>query len=182
MLSSSQSGPEISTRMAFGAGPLYTNAIMGQGPPSAAEREHAREASSSILSEDSIQVVESVNTSFPEAWPLDQDYTSRNSCSPSDDGNMMTQGSILRLPKDNASHDLAFFLQSTGPTAPHRAPSKVDRPRRAIVGSKTALRLLKLRKRRHEPPELRDEGGLLIPSGVEQKVSSAGMGVFHARF
>jgi hypothetical protein len=40
---------------AFGAGPLYTNAVMGHAP-SSQQRDYARKASSTILGEDSIKV------------------------------------------------------------------------------------------------------------------------------
>jgi hypothetical protein len=56
--------------MAFAAGPLYTNALMGQAP-SIAEREQARKASSTILREDSIRI-ESETDSQSELWSIHQ--------------------------------------------------------------------------------------------------------------
>ena len=139
------------TGMAFGAGPLYTRAVMGQGP-SAAEREHARKASSTILREDSIYVEESDNTSQPDLWSMHYDCTSQAPYSPRPNDQMMTQASLLHLPKENASHDLAFFLRTTGPTAPHRRPSKIESPRRAVAGRKDALRFLKIKQKRRQAP------------------------------
>jgi hypothetical protein len=54
--------------MPFGAGPLYTDAIMGQ-TPSVAEREYARKVSSTILREDSIRI-ESEVSSRPDSWSI----------------------------------------------------------------------------------------------------------------
>ncbi|KAK5131736.1 hypothetical protein LTR08_000625 [Meristemomyces frigidus] len=176
------------TGMAVGAGPLYTNAVMGQ-VPSAVERENFRKASSTILREDSILVEEEPGEgSQPDWWSLHCDDTTSAPYSSDKDERMMTQTSLLNLPRDNASHDLAFFLRTTGPTAPHRRPSKpskIDQPRRAVAAPKNALRFLKIPRRPTTPVVaahdelngvLRDEGGLLpdIPEGVEQRQTSSG--------
>ncbi|KAI5369435.1 hypothetical protein Slin14017_G003140 [Septoria linicola] len=105
---------------------------------------------------------------------------------------MNTQTSLARLPKDNPSHDLAWFLKNTAPPAPHRKPSKVDHPRRAVSG-KNALRLFRNGGAPQKRPRvsliqsahdrlngiLRDEGGLLpgiveVPRNCQQKISSTG--------
>lgn len=134
------------TSMAFGAGPLYTRAMMGQAP-SAIERENARKASSTILREDTICVEESDNLSRPDSWSMHYDCTDQAPYSPNVDDSMMTQASLLHLPKENASHDLAFFLRTTGPTAPHRRPSKIENPRRNAHTPKNALRFLRSKQK-----------------------------------
>ena len=145
---SSQAGPEMigPTGMAFRAGPLYTNAIMGQAP-SVTEREQARKASCTIRREDSIHVEESENTSRPESWSIHFDCTNQAPYQSEPTSKMMTQSSLPRLLKENASHDLAFFLRTTGPTAPHRRASKVERQQRAAPTPKNALRFLRIRQK-----------------------------------
>ena len=177
--------PEISTKpgpaaMVLGAGTLYTSAIMGQAP-SAVERENARKASSTILREDSILIEESENTDRPDSWSMHYDCTNQAPYSTNaENSTMMTQNSLLVLPKANPSHDLAFFLRTTGPTAPHRRPTKIDSARRTASRPKNAARFLKTRQKRSEPC-LKDEGGLLlqtlepiVPTVVQQKVSLNG--------
>lgn len=161
-----------SASMPLGAGQLYTNAIMGS-TPSAEQRENVRKASSTILREDFIQVElhdqdqddrATVDTTVctgqepvqrPEScrswWSTTFDRTDQAPCTTKTDSDMNTQTSMPRLPKGNASHDLAFFLRTTGPTAPHRRPSKLNHhPGRAISVSKNAFRFLKVGQRR--PP------------------------------
>lgn len=180
---------------------------MGQASSSVFERDSIRKASGSILREDTIQIEEQTgNISRPDSWSIHCDRTDQApylSTPPEDrkigDG-MNTTLSLPRLPRDNASHDLAFFLRTTGPTAPHRRPSTVEHPRRAAV-PKSALRFLKRQKRSAAPlfatydkpvicdgsevtridrcshsGVLRDEGGLLqeVPNGVEQRETSYG--------
>jgi hypothetical protein len=141
---------------ALGAGPLYTNAVMGQ-MPSAQQRENVRKASSTILREDSIKVErhDDIHASFGEQDSRpDSLHYARTDQPPyvkSVDDKMMTQTSLLHLPKGNASHDLAYFLKTTGPNAPSRRPRKVDdHPRRAMSASKNVLKWLKVGQRR--PP------------------------------
>lgn len=202
-LSPSQS-PEMfgPTGIAVAAGPLYTNAIMGQAP-SAVERENIRKASSTIFREDSILVEEeSIDVSRPDSFSIHCDYTDQAPYSTDRDDEMMTSTSHLRLPKDNASHDLAFFLRTTGPSAPHRRPSKIDHPKRAVAVPKNAFKFFRRQKRSdtwtgsqdksvtvdisnaNSPADYRrfsgvlhDEGGLLnkMPEGVEQRETSYGM-------
>jgi hypothetical protein len=139
---------------ALGAGPLYTNAVMGQAP-SAQQREDVRKTSSTILREDSIKVElhDDIHASFGEqdSRPDSLHYarTDQPSYVKSVDDKMMTQTNLLHLPKGNASHDLAYFLKTTGPNAPNRRPRKVeDHPRRAMSASKNILRWLKVGQRR----------------------------------
>jgi hypothetical protein len=139
---------------ALSAGPLYTNAVMGQAP-SAQQREDLRKASSTILREDSIKVElhDDIHASFGEQDSRpDSLHYARTDQPPyvkSIDDKMMTQTSLLHLPKGNASHDLAYFLKTTGPNAPSRRPRKVeDHPRRAMSASKNVLRWLKVGQRR----------------------------------
>lgn len=134
--------------MAVGAGPLYTNAIMGQAP-SAVERENVRKASSTILREDSILIEEeSSDVSRPDSWSLNCDDTSQAPYTIGKDDKMMTSTSLLTLPRENASHELAWFLKNTGPTAPHRRPREISQPKRAVAAPKNAFRFLKLGRRR----------------------------------
>ncbi|SMR52128.1 unnamed protein product [Zymoseptoria tritici ST99CH_1E4] len=67
---------------------------------------------------------------------------------------MITQTSHLRLPRNNDSRELAFFLRTTGPSIPRQVPnhpepprvySHLRPPRRAVSVPKSALKFLKLR-------------------------------------
>ncbi|KAK5175333.1 uncharacterized protein LTR77_000471 [Saxophila tyrrhenica] len=160
---------------AFGAGPLYTKAIMGQSP-SAEEREQQREAYSTILREDSIHVEESEN---PDTYSRPDPFSIHHDCTDQAPYAMITEQSLLHLPFKNPSHDLAFFLRTTGPTTPHHRPSKVSQPARPPVPSKNAFKFLKRRRKLPQTdPEIQDAGGLLAP--VEQKVSAGGSLLAHA--
>jgi hypothetical protein len=139
---------------ALGAGPLYTNTVMGQAP-SAQQREDVRKASSTILRQDSIKVELSDDIHPPfaeqESRPDSLHYarTDQPPYLKSVGDKMMTQTSLLHLPKTNASHDLAYFLRTTGPNAPDRRPKKAnDHPRRATSASKNVLKWLKVGQRR----------------------------------
>jgi len=139
---------------ALGAGPLYTNAVMGQAP-SAQQREDVRKASTAILRQDSIKFELSDGSHTPfgeqESRPDSLHYarTDKPPYVTGVDDKMLTQTSLLRLPKANASHDLAYFLKTTGPNAPKRRPKKVDdHPRRALSASKNVLKWLKVGQRR----------------------------------
>ena len=153
----SHSGPEMPSpaAMPLGAGPLYTNALMGQAPSTAA-RENARKASSTILRQDTIHIEESENVSRPESWSIHFACTDQAPFSPREGNGMITQSSILHLPPANPSHDLAFFLRTTGPTQPHRRPSKLNQSQDASSGkhgnSRNALRFLRIRQKRWHTP------------------------------
>lgn len=148
--------PEIfgSSNMPLKIALPYSNSIMGQGP-SVLERDGARKPSGSILREDSIKIEEETgDVSRPDSWSI---HCARTDQAPyltgkrqKDDDDMNTTTSLPRVPRDNASHDLAFFLRTTGPTAPHRRPSKVEHPGRAAA-PKTALRFFKRQKRSPVP-------------------------------
>ncbi|GIZ39275.1 hypothetical protein CKM354_000266400 [Cercospora kikuchii] len=201
-------GPGIG-RTVGGAGPPYTEAsTMGQAPSSApatnAKSDHLRKASSSaILREDSIQqTFEDSQCPSPatdytpalsrsDSWSIHYDCTTQapysSACpggGPSTVGSMNTQTSLTRLPKDNPSHDLAYFLKNTAPPLAHRKP-------RRVLSGRTALRLLRNGNGSQRKPRssliqsahdrlngvLRDEGGLLpgsVPRNCEQKISSTG--------
>jgi hypothetical protein len=204
---------------AFGAGPLYTNAVMGQ-KPSAQQRENVRKASSTILREDSIRVElhDDIHASFGEQDSRPDSLPHARTDQPKyvkedPDDKMMTQTSLLHLPKGNASQDLAYFLKTTGPNAPTRRPRKVeDHPRRAMSASKNVLKWLRVGQRRspvsvadanfewvlnlsvlvwlwtvlmmrrlndalEADMKFQDEGGLLLPPTIEQKLSSTGASV-----
>ena len=171
-----------SNEMTIGAGPLYTNAVMGQAP-SAAARELARKESSVILRRDSIQIEESSNASRPDSWSVHYDCTDQAPYSTIWDGRGRGRASSLHLPPENPSHDLALFLRLTGPTAPHRRPSQLLYRSGRELGKRGTFFSWKQRFRRSPSVTLplRDEGGLLKNPGpyaaersVQQKVSSEG--------
>lgn len=137
--------------MGIGAGPLYTNAIMGQ-TLTPAERENARKASSTILREDRIQIEESESVSRPDSYSIHCNYTDQAPYSTGEDGTMMTQKSLLHIPSDNPSHDLALFLRLTGPTQPHRRPNRLENGERSVSGRGRSLRFLRLKRRRSLSP------------------------------
>ena len=56
---------------------------------------------------------------------------------------MMTSTSMLRVPVESQVRELADFLKYTGPPAPHRRPSKLERPKRGINAPRRAFRFLK---------------------------------------
>ena len=92
---------------------------------------------------------------------------------------MNTPETILRLPKSNPSHDLCFFLRSTGPTAPHRRPSMLSAAEpEKTSSSRDKFRFRKLRQDAQvKAAKIREAVGLppeLVPSSVEQKASSSG--------
>lgn len=179
--------------MAVGAGPLYVNAVMGQAP-SAAQRDHVRKTGLQITTRHDIDVEESEQPSRPDSWSMHYDRTDQAPYSLNSSADMLTQTSLLNLPKDNPSRELAFFLKTTGPTAPHRRPSKIEQnPRRNVPTPKHALRFLKLGNKRplirhphresaedlslHQSNadrggpslEWQDEGGLLSGKGKKSK-------------
>ncbi|OQO06884.1 hypothetical protein B0A48_07450 [Cryoendolithus antarcticus] len=171
--------------------------------PSASQREVARKASSSILREDSIHVSLSDNISVvsalneqdlevlerkaerPDSWSMHHDCTDQRPYSSGTPGGnaragMSTQLSALPPMSGFESDDLAFFLKTTGPTAPHRRPSKLEE---RVDGKRRGLRFLRFAARRaargavgdpHYELKLHDEGNLLHPDGVEPKVSASG--------
>jgi hypothetical protein len=132
------------TAMALGADP-FTQAIMGQGP-SAAEREHARKTSSTILREDSIRVEESENVSLADSWSMHFDCTTQAPYSTVGKDHKIPRTDLPRGSKENPLYELALFLRNTGPLAPHRRPSKIESPSRAIARRRKALEFLKLKQ------------------------------------
>lgn len=136
-----------------------STSIMGQGS-SKTERGHIRDDSSTIFRQNSIQQTEEGSQYTLPLFETEDSssshyhYTSQPHYNDSidtrtidgianDNDKMMTQTSLSRLPRENASHDLAFFLRTTGPTAPHRKPSVIDNPRRT-VNAPTKLRFFNL--------------------------------------
>ncbi|KAF2722194.1 hypothetical protein K431DRAFT_57476 [Polychaeton citri CBS 116435] len=106
-----------------------------------------------ILRQQSIRIEESPVhpvTPSPDSWSMHCACTNQapysSSTPPLKASNMMTQTSILQLPKGNASHDLAFFLRTTGPTAAHRKPSKLEDQKRSAP--RNALRFFKVGHKR----------------------------------
>ncbi|CAK3897952.1 Hypothetical predicted protein [Lecanosticta acicola] len=212
--------------MTSGAGPLHTNSpTMGQASSSsssaaaaaAQQRHHIKASSSAILREDSIvrevedvpvpagssedsrsmQYVHSNQAPYCYSPPPRQEQQQQKLPRNELDSRMMTSTSLLHVPRQNQSADLAWFLRTTGPVdSPHRRPTKLEQqPRRAVSAPKNALRFLKLgsgerRKVQRAHDRLNgvlredpfDEGGLLphaeparpLPPNVEQKVSSKG--------
>ncbi|KAK3110776.1 hypothetical protein LTR53_014585 [Teratosphaeriaceae sp. CCFEE 6253] len=163
------------------AGTSYSGTTMGQ-ETSAFERESIKLEPSigTIVREDSIQIEEESSSDF---WSIHCDRTDQ---APYGDGEMMTSTSLLGLPMKNETRELAFFLKTTGPCAPHRRPSKAERPSRGTAAPKRALNFLRLRPRRsqkailppHDALNLRDEGGLLL-EGVEQRQTASGRRYLH---
>ncbi|TKA73687.1 hypothetical protein B0A55_05618 [Friedmanniomyces simplex] len=158
-------------------GPLCNNnnkeTAMGQAS-SGVERDSSvrHQPSVTIVREDSIQIEEERSSPLRPAQSA---------------GGMMTSTSLLGLPRANASAHLAFFLSTTGPTPPHRRPSKAEPPGSGVATpTKKALHFLKLRPRRSKKTfvrledslEFRDEGGLLL-EGVEQRQTSSGQKYLH---
>ncbi|KAK0889641.1 hypothetical protein LTR91_026398 [Friedmanniomyces endolithicus] len=146
-------------------GPAYEKEIaMGQAT-SGVEREssssepgHHQPSITTIVREDSIQQIDEepsspcCTQSRPDScWSIHCDRTDQAPYALGKHaGEMMTSTSLLGLPRKNPSADLAFFLQTTGPVAPHRRPSKAEhRPRSGVATpTKKALHFLKLRPRR----------------------------------
>ncbi|KAK1044362.1 hypothetical protein LTR74_018306 [Friedmanniomyces endolithicus] len=150
-----------------------------------------------IVREDSIQIEKEASVDCAQSrqnscWSIHCDRTDQAPYTLSKyAGEMMTSTSLLGLPRENPSADLAFFFRTTGPVAPHRRPSKAERrPSSGVVTpAKKALQFLKLWPRQskktfvapYDRPEdtliLRDEGGLLM-DGVEQRQTSSGQKYF----
>lgn len=129
-------------------------ATMGSSSSSTAHAtEELRRASSTILREDSILQVshpKSGELSRPDSWSMHFDCTDQAPYASSKNDKMMTQTSLLTLPKTNASHDLAHFLRSTGPC--QRRPSKMEKHGRVVSAPKIALKFLKGAHRRPSAP------------------------------
>lgn len=178
-------------------GPPQATSTMGQAS-SASIRERSHHPSPWILREDSVHIEEaeaSENPSRPDSWSMHQLSISNHtylvddtdSCSPcciSDCTDqapyaMNTQDSLLRLPSDNPSHYLAFFLRSTGPTAPHRRPSVLSASKPPKSPPRAAFRFRKARQQGQvKASGIREAVGLpaeLVPSSVEQRTSSSGI-------
>ncbi len=146
-------------------GPAYKKeTAMGQAT-SGVEREssssepgHHQPSITTIVREDSIQQIDEepsspcCTQSRPDScWSIHCDRTDQAPYALGKHaGEMMTSTSLLGLPRKNPSADLAFFLQTTGPVAPHRRPSKAEHRLRSGVATPTkkALHFLKLRPRR----------------------------------
>ena len=144
------------TTMALGAGPLYTNAVMGQGP-SAAEREHARKASSTILREDSIHIEESENVSLADSWSMHFDCTTQAPYTPAQKGSMIPRSNMPRPTRENALYDLAQFLRTTAPLPPHRRPSKIDQPSKVLARRRKAMQFLRFGQHSYGESEMESD-------------------------
>ncbi|KAK4901039.1 hypothetical protein LTR49_027351, partial [Elasticomyces elasticus] len=135
------------------AGPLHTDATIAQ-VTSAVEWDSIRYSPScSILGKDAIKIEEEpsseVSASRPVSWSTHRDRTDQAPYVPAKDvGNMMTSTSLLGLPQNNDSAQLAFFLKTTGPSAPHRRPTKVEEPKPGVDAPKKVLQFLKRRLKR----------------------------------
>lgn len=133
------------TAMPLVAGPFYTNAIMGQGP-SAAEREHVRKASSTILREDSIRVEESEKLSPADSWSMHFDCTNQAPYCAAGKENLRPRSDVRLPAKDTPLREMAKFLRESGPTPPHRRPSKLENPSKALAGRRKAMQFLKIKQ------------------------------------
>lgn len=137
----------------FTAGPSFQQVVMGQiaSASSIAESEKPLRARSPPLQ----KLVSSTSSQLSgDADESDQDLSSKSyidygaSLARTKRKKMMTQSSLLSLPKNNASHDLAFFLRTTGPTASIRKESQTL-PGRAASASRNAFRFLRAGSKRH---------------------------------
>ncbi|KAK0257819.1 hypothetical protein LTS09_007433 [Friedmanniomyces endolithicus] len=185
-------GPAYKKETAMGQA---TSGVERESSSSSEPRHHHQPSITTIVQEDSIQQIDEepsspcCTQSRPDScWSIHCDRTDQAPYSlGKHTGEMMTSTSLLGLPRKNPSADLAFFLQTTGPVAPHRRPSKAEhRPRSGVATpTKKALHFLKLRPRRakktfvtpydrlEDSLNFRDEGGLLL-DGVEQRQTSSG--------
>ncbi|KAK0271843.1 hypothetical protein LTR54_017087 [Friedmanniomyces endolithicus] len=154
---------------------------------------NCHQPSVTIVPEDSIQIekeasVDCVQSRQDSCWSLHCDRIDQAPYTLSKHaGETMTSTTLLGLPRESPSADLAFFFRTTGPVAPHCRPSKAEhRPSSGVViPAKKALRFLKLwpgqsKKKLVAPYDrfedtliLWDEGGLLM-DGVEQRQTSSG--------
>lgn len=113
---------------------------------------NCRQPSVTIVQEDSIQIekeasVDCVQSRQDSCWSLHCDRTDQAPYTLSKHaGETMTSTTLLGLPRENPSADLAFFFRTTGPVAPHRRPGKAEhRPSSGVViPAKKALHFLKL--------------------------------------
>ncbi|KAK1825186.1 hypothetical protein LTR12_000475 [Friedmanniomyces endolithicus] len=185
-------GPAYKKETAMGQA---TSGVERESSSSSSEPHRHQPSITTIVQEDSIQQIDEEPSSpcYPQSrpdscWSIHCDRTDQAPYSlGKHTGEMMTSTSLLGLPRKNPSADLAFFLQTTGPVAPHRRPSKAEhRPRSGVATpTKKALHFLKLRPRRakktfvtpydrlEDSLNFRDEGGLLL-DGVEQGQTSSG--------
>ncbi|KAK5111759.1 hypothetical protein LTR62_004679 [Meristemomyces frigidus] len=182
---------------AVAAGPLYTNVIMGQSTSTLAPNQHERchkfghkaplsPANSAIVREEAVDQTEELRCDFsrPDSWSLRCADTTQAPYSTPESDKMMTSTSLLPSLRNKAeSADLAEWLKTTGPCAPHRRPSKLQSKKRGITAPAKALRYFRRgNKRARELAAqtnlvLHDEGGLLLPpplEGVEQRQTSSG--------
>ncbi|KAK0259361.1 hypothetical protein LTR35_018098 [Friedmanniomyces endolithicus] len=147
---------------------------------------NCHQPSVTIVQEDSIQIekevsVDCVQSRQDSCWSLHCDRTDQAPYTLSKHaGETMTSTTLLGLPRENPSADLAFFFRTTGPVVPHRRPSKAEhRPGSGVViPAKKALHFLKLwpgqsKKKSEDTLILRDEGGLLM-DGAEPRQTSLG--------
>lgn len=93
-----------------------------------------------------------------ESWSLDHNPVKHNPTPTVIEDRTVTQMSLLQLPKNNSSHDLAFFLRTTGPPEHKSTPPKVENQSRLTAASKQALRLLKLAHRPSTTPGFNHNG------------------------
>ena len=152
MLRFLQPTAKMISSMAFGAGPLYTNAILSQ-TVSAAEREHARKASCTILREDSILVEDTETISQPGSHTISWDCTTQAPCSTIADETKPIEETILPLPKESPSYDMAHFLRTTSPPSPHDSPSKTEHQQKTNTAPKRAFHFIKFKRRRPRRPK-----------------------------
>ncbi|WPG97554.1 Hypothetical protein R9X50_00033100 [Acrodontium crateriforme] len=170
--------PLSSFSMAYGAVPRFTNANMEQTFSEIQREGPFRKVGNAFSRAESFDVEEERSgQSRPDSpWSI---HCSRTDQAPftlhiaGEDDKTMAQNSLLTLSKSHASHDLAFFLRTTGPTASHRRPSKLKHQWRGTSGTKQALKRLKLRHKKRLDPVMTAHKRCVAWFSVEVKEGKA---------
>lgn len=94
--------------------------------------------------------------SRPDSWSIhyactDQAPYNTDQLTAEVDGNMMTTTSLLKLPRDNDSRNLAFFLRTTGPDLSHRRPTKIEQTKPPVTAPIKAWWFFKIGSKRSAP-------------------------------
>lgn len=135
----------VGAAVPFTAGPSFQQALMGQITSAASVADNSQTAKPSRRTPPHDTASDFISNAQDAEHTTYADEDLRH---PALKRKMMTQTSRLSLPKNNASHDLAFFLRTTGPLEPTRKSSKRI-PGRTALGSKNAFRFLRPGNRRH---------------------------------
>ena len=130
---------------------ISSSSIMRRPTPDRATREQHYQASSLVLRKDLLQTEEDLSgdgmLSRADSWSLHCLYSNQRPYMASVNDKMNATDSVLERTE---TRRLADFLRDTGPTAPHRKPSKVER-RVKHHGAKKALRFLRIGHKQRAP-------------------------------